>query len=227
MIAKTKAKGRAKTSLQKDDNGEIISAETLTANNRKLNFAMNKRIDDKQKISLCTADFFQGENKYFSMAASISIREEKVTFEANGRELQMYFAIDFTDYDSTHKGIITGKINGDEFRGTYDPRKNKCTVNVALDNWLPDEVRRNLDYFAPVFKKMQSSHKDKSKRFQKKIDDTIHHSIWGTIGRAACWGFAGMGAAASCVATAGIGCPVAAGLFGAAASVCSDGYEGM
>jgi hypothetical protein len=157
----------------------------------------------------------------------MSIREEKVTFEANSRELQMSFAIDFTDYDSTHKGIVTGNVNGNDLKGTLDPQKNKCTVNLDLDYWLPDEVRHNLDYFTPIFQKMQSHYKDKSKQYQKKIDNTIHHSIWGVLGRAACWGFASMGTAASCIVTAGIGCPVAAGVFGAAASVCSDAWTDM
>ncbi|MEG4242994.1 hypothetical protein QUA51_09835 [Microcoleus sp. Pol10_D6] len=50
-------------------------------------------------------------------------------------------------------------------------------------------------------------------------------SFWCGVARAGCWGLAAAGGASCCVGTAGVGCVLCSGGFGAAGSACSEAWS--
>jgi len=217
--------------VERAETGEIVGAKGVTIDGSALHFTLEKGVVEEKrsareargkKSTFATLSCYQDGSNYLTLTASVSVELEQASFRAEGEGVQMQWTMDFSEYDSTHKASVSGRINSEEVSGTFDPRTNKATVALGLDYWLPEDSVRRLAYFTPTFEEVRAFYQAQGKPFEEIVNRTIQHSIWGTLGRAACWGIAGAGAAMACGATAGAGCVVAAGLWGAAASICSD-----
>lgn len=99
-----------------------------------------------------------------------------------------------------------------------------------MDAWLSAEQVAVLEGFRAAFAELQRGFQEDSAPYRDIIEHTIFNSRWRTIGRAGCWGLAGMaGSAAGLGLTpliGPIGAIVGAGVFGSAASVCNDLVSG-
>jgi len=113
------------------------------------------------------------------------------------------------------KEIFGGRVG---IEGPEEPYKRP----VGLDASLPEYLKPQLSPFrAPLNVELSKDKEQSGGKFTAEQSEQPH--AWrGTACRAACWALAGVGSAAVCGGTFGIGCLIAAAGFGAAASICSD-----
>lgn len=190
-----------------------LSAIVLHAGPRKYSLKVGAEKTDKGSTANLT--FSLPTVGDLSVVAALTATE--ITLKASGAGLDYELVLDMSDQSSTKKPVRVA-VAGNVTSGVFDTDTFQVTINTSLDHWLPDAVSRDLQPFRAHLS--SEAHR---------LNDIGHNTLAnaaairsGTVGRAACWGFAGMGGAAACVLTAGIGCVLAGLGFGVAASICSD-----
>jgi hypothetical protein len=148
-------------------------------------------------------------------------------FEATAVGLELSWEIELGDIGEEDEndrptGQVTGKANGMELDGVFDVVTRRSTASIALDYWLPPETKQHLTPLAPVLEAANAHYASRAAVGPRVKNYGQQHGTMIRInwGKVACWGFAGLGAAAACAGSAGVGCLVGGGLFGAAASIC-------
>jgi hypothetical protein len=174
----------------------------------------------ENKASYGTVTISRDKASLLKVTATLDPAAQRVGLRADGDGVAVNWTIDFAGAETTQRGVISGQANKKEIKGEFDMRSGKPNVDLALSNWLPAATEEDVRPLLPALDELAG---------QLKTHAAEHEATkkggWSSVGHAACWGFASMGAAASCVVTAGVGCPLAAGAFGAAAAYCADQYD--
>ncbi|HEX7313158.1 MAG TPA: hypothetical protein VF297_04530 [Pyrinomonadaceae bacterium] len=208
--------------VDRDQKNEVIRAQ-VRVSNATHHFTLDKGMANWRAFS--EIRFFENNKQYLLLRFTMSVPAEVATMTAEGTGKRLEMVFDFSKYDATHNVFLSGSVDGQSITGTFDPRTNKLSGHkTSIDVWLPGETKQRLKVFSPVFNEMKAHYDAERKPYEETINRVIHNSRWASVGRAACWGFAGVGAAAACAGTFGLGCVAGAFGFGAAASVCNDQY---
>jgi len=187
-------------------------------------FVHKKGIADRKAFS--EAKFIEKDRDYLTLRCAISVQEEIAILDIKDDSEISKVILDFSKYDKTHNIFISGKVRGRTISAVLDPRTNSYTGDtIALDKILKKGTLQKLATFSPIFQDAKLKFDAMRKPHEDVINRTINNSRWKSVGRAACWGFAGLGAAAACAAGFGVGCAAGAFVFGAAASVCNDQFK--
>jgi hypothetical protein len=135
--------------------------------------------------------------------------------------------MDFSRYDSTHAVHLIATVEGRKRESIFDPRLGHRSGDpITVEEFLLPTTVRRLRVWQPLFRESERLFSEYWAQHEQAIYDIIYQSIWKKAGRAACWGFGGVGAAAVCAGGFGVGCALGAFIFGAAASVCSETFKG-
>lgn len=170
-----------------------------------------------------TAEFLENRACYLRLRCSMSVPEELATLSVDdgGKKSELLF--DFSRYDTTHNVFVTGSSAGTKFSAVLDPRTNAHSGDdIAMERLLEQKTLARVQSMVPLFDDAKKIFDALRKPHEPTIQRTIHNSMWGSAGRAACWGFGALGGAAVCAGTFGAGCAAGVFIFAAAASACSD-----
>jgi hypothetical protein len=221
----------AELKLAKDTAGSIVSAEARDARGAPLTLRVDKGAAERPvegakaaKAAYGTVKVAGSDGIVVQVTATVCLPKQTVGLEAKGEGLDLKWTIDFSNYEATNRGVMSGSLNGRPFTVQVDPHAMASAADLKSLNWLPAALDNQIKPLLPALQQMASDFDAKARPHKAVLDRALSKSTWSTVGHAACWGFASMGAAAGCVASAGAGCALAAGAFGAAASYCSDQY---
>jgi len=221
----------AELKLAKDTSGSIVSAEARDARGAPLTLRVEKGGAERPHLGAGAAKTAYGTVKVagangaiVQVTATVCLPKQTVGLEAKGEGLDLAWTIDFSNYEATNRGVMTGSLNGRSFKIDVDPHAMAKAGDLKSLNWLPVALDNQIKPLLPALQQMAGDFEAKAAPHKPSLERALSKNAWSTVGHAACWGFASMGAAAGCVASAGAGCALAAGAFGAAASYCSDQY---
>lgn len=212
--------------VARDEVGQVLSAVAIGAEGRRLTLAIERRCTDENHAE-CSITVAGEDIVPINAVARIQPMEELASFEIfvgdpQASNNRVSWMADFTAYEENHLVLISGEVNGFALAGVIDPRSGVSSVQLTLEDWIEPAAVARLRRFAPVFREMDLSAREEYAEFEGVISHTIYNSRWGAIGRAACCGLGTIAAGVCCMATHGIGCLMAGGLFGAASSVCTE-----
>jgi hypothetical protein len=212
--------------VERDEVGQVLRAVAIRAEGRRLTLAIDRRCTDESHAE-CSITVAGEDAVPINAVARIQPIEELASFEIfvgdpQASNTRVSWVADFTAYEENHLVLISGEVNGFGLAGVMDPRSGASSVQLTLEDWIEPAAIARLRRFAPIFREMDLGAREERAEFEDLISHTIDNSRWSTIGRAACCGLGGVAAGVCCIATHGIGCLVAYGLFGAAGSVCSE-----
>jgi hypothetical protein len=168
-------------------------------------------------------EFHEDRICYLRVRCTMSVPQEVLSLSTddNGKKSELHF--DFSRYNATHDVFVTGSNDGAKVSGVFDPRTNKWSGdNVSMEALLTRTTVARLEKMIPVFEEAKKTFDGLRKPFEPVIQQTIHNSFWGSVGRAACWGTGGVCTAVVCAGTIGAACLCGAFCVGALASECSD-----
>jgi hypothetical protein len=169
-------------SAERDLEGRVIRATALGAGGRLLALDVGRGLHEEREAE-CAIHVSAPDIESIHAAARVSAEEERVAFQFVSGEASVSWAADFSRYDETHLGVITGTVNGFALEGVFDPRRPTSTFQIALEDWIDSATLARLRYFEPVFREMAIRGREESAGYEDVIQRTIHNSTWGTIGR--------------------------------------------
>lgn len=208
--------------IARDLKNEVVRAERVLGTDRH-QMEVVKGISNWKAYARMAVDVDGERRAVFRASLSVPAESAALIVQAGNSKIDLTF--DFSRYDGTQQVFVSGRVNSARVAGTFDPRTGRYGGDeLDLDATLSDSVRRELKILSPVFAEMRLHYDLQRQPHEPTIEQMVQYSMGGSVGRAACWGFAGLGAAAACAGTFGFGCAGAAFVFAAAASVCSDQY---
>ncbi|MES2820134.1 MAG: hypothetical protein V4812_14245 [Pseudomonadota bacterium] len=158
------------------------------------------------------------------------------------KKLGVSVRTDLTDYKITiaQESCSTARVvvdaNGTVTERNLDFLDVRCTPSeapIGLCHALSERDKQQLEPFkallawvnALYWKRGAEELAQLSTLLKNPADGGTQASIWCGLARAGCWGLAAAGGAACCGVTAGVGCILCSGGFGAAGSGCSEAWS--
>ncbi|MET1077764.1 MAG: hypothetical protein ABWY06_07060 [Pseudomonas sp.] len=159
-----------------------------------------------------------------------------------GKKLGIAVKTDLTDYKMTltqehcSSARVLVEANGTVTERTLDFLDVRCSpgeADIGLCQSLHERDKQQLEPFKALLLRVNAYYWQKggeelaqlSNLLKNPVDGGTQASIWCGIARAGCWGLAAAGGAACCGVTAGVGCILCSGGFGAAGSGCSEAWS--
>jgi hypothetical protein len=209
---------------QVGDDGEIVGGSTTPGHaGGDLRFTVRKRTY-APSTSQAILTFLEGAQALLTITVRINQGRQQTQFRAVGAGVNVDYRLDWVAVETTRRVGVSGMANGQALRGVLTLDGGDSTVNLALEQWLPDELEAKLAVFLPSLEAGVAYYRQQG--LPDFSPDGVSARAWyNWVGRAACWGAAGLVTAASCVGSApslGLGCAAGAIAAGAGASVCSD-----
>lgn len=158
-------------------------------------------------------------------------RRIALILEADGTDWRMTLA-----QEGCSRIRATVERNGATIERTLDVLSLGCAAqdeDLSLCQSLNDRMKARLEPFADLLRAVGDHYWRRARHDLAQLPTLLGNpggggtaaSIWCGVARAGCWGLAAAGGAACCGATAGVGCILCAGGFGAAGSGCSEAWS--
>jgi hypothetical protein len=224
--------------IKKDQMRRVVAASKVQKDGTRLDMAVQHGCD----ADGCSASisFFQNSRERLKISTVVAPQRTQLAYTAESEGLKLHWMIDASTYLSNKKALITGEVNGNEFKGTFDGLVQRATANLDLADWLSDDTKEWLEEFRPALNVMKQSIGERvggggmgggrlggaggsEGASGGGLPDIRPEISWNGVGRALCWGLGGI---ASHLAGRGAGLAGVIGSLaaGIAASACSDSY---
>jgi hypothetical protein len=236
--------------LEKSEDNYIMHAALMRGRRRlmHLNFARGRKHEElyllgqgprKNRYYFGICDVFIGDRKVLSVTGRIYPDRQSIAFHVRDAYHHTDYVIDFSDYSINHLGQVCGSADGNLFTGTFNPRAARAalrwrgkrtgkrhpalTLSLDLHRLIDNRLAVRLQALQPIYDHLETHRHQAFAPFRQKFEDVLRHSDFlHNMANDACWGFGGLGMAASCWHPAGpVTCPVGAYVFGHAASACA------
>jgi len=182
-------------------NGEMF----LTLGGRAYRRSQGEKLQCGSKLSM----FLTGSGIDYQMTISReSCTGARIVVELRGAVTET--SVDFLEPKSARNGTEIGPCRalGERERERLQPFND---LLVAVGDFYWARAREEVGMLPTLLKNPG--------------DGGVQASFWCGLARAGCWGLSAAGAASCCVGTAGTGCILCAGGFGAAGSACSEAWS--
>jgi hypothetical protein len=120
------------------------------------------------------------------------------------QDRRLRWMLDARRYDETRRLFVSGVDDGYPFAGSYDPRRQRGTVDVSLASWLREPA---LEHIVPLRDRLQGElvgdWESRAGTYADEVNDLLAHSHFREHLEAACWAlFGGIGSLGTEVARA-------------------------